>query len=90
MTDSAAVQAAALPPDVEAHVKATIACAMWLIARDWSALAQAMRDEFCREWQVDRDLWDGYITELIEYAERKGETPDITIGELREAAYGNV
>jgi hypothetical protein len=84
-------------PELEAIIKSHVTDATWLIRRSYVLdrqvvpkntgalvrdLALEMRDEFMREWMLVAEHWNAAVDELIDYVQRKGETPEISIGHL--------
>jgi hypothetical protein len=45
-------------------------------------VATRLRDDFLQEWQVTPERWNQSVDRLIEYAGRKGETPEVTTYQL--------
>lgn len=68
---------------IEAHIAASVTCATWLSRAGHLDLALEFREEFLREWYLDASHWNTKIDELIDWVQRKGETPEISVAQLR-------
>jgi hypothetical protein len=66
----------------EAIIKSTVTDATWLVRRGYPELAIELRDEFLNEWGFSPEHWNLAVDELIEYVQRKGETPEISTRQL--------
>lgn len=76
-----------IPRDTEDIISTTIACATWLVRADHLDLAIALRNDFLNEWGFDHAEWNHGVAKLIDYVERKGDTPAISIPQLRAVMY---
>jgi hypothetical protein len=75
-------QTESIGQDIYDIVKTTIACCTWLVRKGHPDLAHDMRDEFCLNWEARHDLWNECLADLVDFVQRKGETPDISIRQL--------
>lgn len=77
-----------MSPDLTATISQCVADCTWLARRKYTELALQMRAEFCREWCISVDLWNEQVDELIDYVQRKGETPEVSTRQLLVIRYG--
>jgi len=68
---------------VEAQIAASVTCSTWLVGKGHTELALEHRDEFLKEWYLDKEHWNAKVDELIDYVERKGETPEVSTEQLK-------
>jgi len=77
-------QSETIGQDIYDTIRTNITCCAWLVRRGHPDLGLAMRDEFCAEWEITYDLWNDCLADLVDYVQRKGTTPEISIRQLMQ------
>jgi hypothetical protein len=72
------------PAEVDMLVSTSVTWCHAVLRRGHDDLARELRDDFLREWDVPDALWNDHVDSLIDYAERKGETPGVTVDQLQQ------
>lgn len=72
-----------LSPDIEATLSQCVTDCTWLSRRGYIDLALELRTEFMREWEFSPMHWNDAVNTLIDYVQRKGETPEVSTLQLQ-------